>query len=44
MASFLLPLNFVDSSATIPDGHTVVFGGMELITESEDIAQVPALA
>jgi general secretion pathway protein D len=35
--------NSVDSSATIPDGHTVVVGGMELITESEAIAQVPVL-
>lgn len=35
--------NSVDSSATIPDGHTVVVGGMELITESEAIAQVPIL-
>ncbi len=35
--------NSVDSSATIPDGHTVVVGGMELVTSSEAIAQVPIL-
>lgn len=36
--------NSVDSSATIPDGHTVVVGGMELITNSQAIAQVPWIA
>ncbi|MCG3123893.1 MAG: hypothetical protein GIKADHBN_02331 [Phycisphaerales bacterium] len=35
--------NSVDSSATIPDGYTVVVGGMELITDSEAVAQVPIL-
>ena len=35
--------NSVDSVATIPDGHTVVVGGLELITNSEGTSQVPLI-
>ena len=36
--------NKVDSVATIPDGHTVVVGGLELTSDSEGIAQLPLIA
>jgi type II secretory pathway component GspD/PulD (secretin) len=35
--------NSVDSVATIPDGHTVVVGGLELITDTDGASQVPIL-
>lgn len=33
--------NNVSSNATIPDGHTVVVGGIELISDGRNISQVP---
>ena len=33
--------NNVSSNATIPDGHTVVVGGIELISDGKNISQVP---
>lgn len=36
--------NRVDSIAMVPDGHTVVVGGLELTTESRDAGQVPLIA
>jgi len=35
--------NSVDSVATIPDGHTVVVGGLEVLTESEAESRIPLL-
>lgn len=35
--------NSVDSVATIPDGHVVVVGGLELESESTSTSQVPVL-
>jgi type II secretion system protein D len=35
--------NQVNSVATIPDGHAVVVGGLELITDGESAAQIPGL-
>src|SRR6185295_12592692 len=35
--------NKVDSVATIPDGHTVVVGGLEVLQDGENIAQIPLL-
>lgn len=35
--------NSVDSIATIPDGHTVVVGGLELVSESSGESRVPIL-
>ncbi len=35
--------NAVQSTATIPDGYTVVVGGLELTTSGEGISQVPIL-
>ncbi len=35
--------NSVSSSATIPDGHSVVVGGLEVLGESESVAKVPIL-
>jgi general secretion pathway protein D len=35
--------NAVDSVATIPDGHTVVVGGLELLTDSDGTRQIPGL-
>jgi type IV pilus assembly protein PilQ len=36
--------NKVQSAATLPDGHTVVVGGIELNTEGKAVNQVPGLA
>ena len=36
--------NAVDSVATIPDGHTVVVGGLDLVTDSKGEARVPLVA
>lgn len=36
--------NEVTSIATIPDGHTVVVGGLELVTNSDGGSQVPLIA
>ncbi len=36
--------NEVTSVATIPDGHTVVVGGLELVTNSDGATQVPLIA
>lgn len=33
--------NNVTSNATIPDGHTVVVGGIELLTDGRNVSQVP---
>lgn len=33
--------NNVSSNATIPDGHTVVVGGIELISDGRNVSQVP---
>lgn len=33
--------NRIDSVATIPDGHTVVVGGLELTTDGRSVDQVP---
>jgi general secretion pathway protein D len=33
--------NSVDSVATIPDGHTVVVGGLDLITDSKGESRIP---
>ena len=33
--------NSVQSAATIPDGYTVVVGGLEVTTEGENISQIP---
>lgn len=33
--------NSVQSAATIPDGYTVVVGGLEVTTEGESISQIP---
>ncbi|CAG0954177.1 Secretin ExeD [Phycisphaerales bacterium] len=35
--------NTVDSVATIPDGHTVVIGGLELQSDSKSTSQIPVL-
>lgn len=35
--------NAVDSIATIPDGHTVVVGGLELLTDADGASQLPGL-
>jgi general secretion pathway protein D len=35
--------NKVQSAATIPDGYTVVVGGIELESESKSVSQVPLL-
>ncbi|MFZ4573368.1 MAG: secretin N-terminal domain-containing protein [Phycisphaerales bacterium] len=35
--------NSVDSVATIPDGHTVVVGGLELVGDSDGESRVPLL-
>jgi general secretion pathway protein D len=35
--------NKVDSVATIPDGHVVVVGGLELTTDAENAQQLPLL-
>lgn len=35
--------NAVQSTATIPDGYTVVVGGLELTTSGEGVSQVPIL-
>ncbi len=35
--------NSVQSVASIPDGHTVVVGGMELTTRTDDTSQVPLI-
>lgn len=35
--------NRVDSIATVPDGHTVVVGGLEVTTEGESESRVPLL-
>lgn len=35
--------NSVDSVATIPDGHTVVVGGLELESDSTSTSQIPLL-
>jgi general secretion pathway protein D len=35
--------NAVDSIATIPDGHTVVVGGLEISTETEGESRVPLI-
>lgn len=35
--------NSIDSVATVPDGHTVVVGGLELTTEGKSTEQVPLL-
>jgi general secretion pathway protein D len=35
--------NSINSSATIPDGYTVVVGGIELESESRGVTQVPGL-
>lgn len=35
--------NRVNSSATIPDGHTVVVGGLTLASDGESVSQVPLL-
>lgn len=35
--------NRVDSVATIPDGHTVVVGGIEVLTDGKSASQVPLL-
>lgn len=35
--------NSVDSVATIPDGHTVVVGGLELISDSNGESRIPGL-
>ena len=35
--------NTVTSVATIPDGHTIVVGGIELTTETDDESRVPLL-
>lgn len=35
--------NAVDSVATIPDGHTVVVGGLDLITDSKAESRVPLI-
>jgi type II secretory pathway component GspD/PulD (secretin) len=35
--------NQVQSVATIPDGHTVVVGGIEVESESKSVSQVPLL-
>jgi type II secretory pathway component GspD/PulD (secretin) len=34
----------VDSVAAVPDGHTVVVGGLELTTASKDRAETPLVA
>ena len=36
--------NEVTSVATIPDGHTVVVGGLELVSNSDGASQVPLIA
>jgi len=33
--------NNVSSNATIPDGHTVVVGGIELVSDGRNVSQVP---
>jgi len=33
--------NSVDSVATIPDGHTVVVGGLDLVSDSTSASQIP---
>jgi general secretion pathway protein D len=33
--------NAVDSVATIPDGHTVVVGGLDLVTDSKSESRIP---
>lgn len=35
--------NSIDSIATIPDGHTIVVGGIELTTDSDAESRVPGL-
>jgi general secretion pathway protein D len=35
--------NSLQSKVTIPDGYTVVLGGLELTTQAESIAQVPLI-
>ncbi|MCC6970540.1 MAG: hypothetical protein IT434_09995, partial [Phycisphaerales bacterium] len=35
--------NSVDSVATIPDGHVVAVGGLELVTSTEGESRVPLL-
>jgi len=35
--------NEVDSIATIPDGHTVVVGGLELVTDGDSESRIPLL-
>ncbi len=35
--------NKVDSVATIPDGHVIVVGGLELLTDAENAQQLPIL-
>src|SRR5205823_9095679 len=35
--------NKVQSAATIPDGYTVVVGGIELVNDSKSVSQVPLL-
>ena len=36
--------NKVDSVATIPDGHVVVVGGLELLTDAQNAQQIPLLS
>lgn len=36
-------VNSVQSLATIPDGHTIVVGGLEATTEGQDVTQIPVI-